>query len=290
MTDTPRRLIDWHMHVWLPEHLGREWIDDLSRNYPGGDSPMIESARFEDIDRARAQAGVEQAIVIGNITRHLGACVPNEFIAEYVERDRGSTVGFASVDPNDADAVDQLRYARNTLGLRGLKLAPPYQAFHPHGPEAMAVYRAASELGMPVMFHQGAVFARRGVLEYANAALLDLVAREFPQTPIIVAHMGQPWYFETVALMYKHRNVFADLSARFHRPWQLHNMLLTAIDYGVTDRVLFGSDFPVTDTQFCLDAFRDLSARTGHRLPPIPDELVDQIIYERPLSLVGLDA
>ncbi|MBS1678239.1 MAG: amidohydrolase [Actinobacteria bacterium] len=289
MTDDGRQLIDWHMHVWLPEHLGREWVADLSRNYGGDDSPMIEQAHFEDIEAGRAAAGVEKAIVIGNITRHLGVEVPNEFIAEYVERDPAHTVGLAGVDPNDADAADQLRYARETLGLRGLKLAPPYQAFHPHAPEALELYGLASDLGMPVMFHQGAVFARRGILEYANAALLDLVARDFPELKIIVAHMGQPWYFETVALMYKHRNVFADLSARFHRPWQLHNMLLAAMDYGVTDRILFGSDFPVTDTQFCLDAFRNINTLTEGKLPEIPAGLIEEIIYERPFSLVGLE-
>ncbi len=289
MSEGGRQLIDWHMHVWLPEHLGQEWISDLSRNYGGEESPMIGAARFEDIDASRAASGVEKVIVIGNITRHLGVEVPNEFLAEYVARDPATTVGFAQVDPNDDDAVDQLRYARETLGLRGLKLSPPYQAFHPHSPEALKVYGAAAELGMPVMFHQGAVFARRGILEYANAALLDLVARDFPELKIIVAHVGQPWYFETVALMYKHRNVFADLSARFHRPWQLHNILLSAIDYGVTDRILFGSDFPVTDTQYCLDAFRNINQLTEGRLPEIPAELIEQIVYERPFSLVGLE-
>jgi predicted TIM-barrel fold metal-dependent hydrolase len=215
--------------------------------------------------------------------------IPNEFVAEYVERDPATTIGFASVDPNDPQAVDKLRYAVETLGLRGLKLSPPYQNFHPHSPEAEAVYRAVAELGIPMMFHQGAVFMPRGVLEVASPVLLDKVAREYPETRIIVAHAGQPWYAETVALMYKHRNVFADLSARFHRPWQLHNILLAAIDYKVADRILFGTDFPVSTPAFCVEQFRAINERTGDRLPPIPADLVEDVLHNRPWSLLGLE-
>jgi predicted TIM-barrel fold metal-dependent hydrolase len=282
-----RRLIDWHLHVWLEEHLGPEWGPELQSRYDG--QPVGEMASFEQADEARREAGVDVAVVIALTSRHLRMSIPNEFVAEYVARDPASTIGFASVDPNSPRAVDELRDAATTLGLKGLKLSPPYQDFHPHAPEAMRVYAAAAELGLPVMFHQGAVFMPRGVLEVANPALLDKVAREFPDLRIIVAHAGQPWYAETVALMYKHRNVFADLSARFHRPWQLHNILLAAIDYRVADRILFGTDFPVLRPQYCVDALRAINETTGGRLPPIPPQLIEQIIHERPLSLLGLD-
>jgi predicted TIM-barrel fold metal-dependent hydrolase len=274
------------MHVWLPEHLGPEWGPELESRYGG--EPVGDMASFELADEARAEAGVKRAVAIALTSPHLRMSIPNEFIAEYVERGAGTTVGFASVDPNDPQAVDKLRYAVDTLGLRGLKLSPPYQAFHPHAPEAMRVYEAADELGLPVMFHQGAVFMPRGVLEVANPALLDKVARDFPELRIVVAHAGQPWYTETVALMYKHRNVFADLSARFHRPWQLHNILLAAIDYKVADRILFGTDFPVLRPRYCVDELRAINERTGDRLPPIPADLIESILYQRPLSLLGL--
>jgi predicted TIM-barrel fold metal-dependent hydrolase len=94
---------------------------------------------------------------------------------------------------------------------------------------------------------------------------------------------------ETVMLMRKNENVFADLSARFHRPWQLYNGLRTAIEYKVTDRLLFGSDFPVMTTREAARAFQAVNDwGEGVRLPPIPLELIDAILYERPLELLGL--
>ena len=89
--------------------------------------------------------------------------------------------------------------------------------------------------------------------------------------------------------MRKNENVFADLSARFHRKWQLYNGLRSAIEYRVTDRLLFGSDFPVTTTRAAARAFQAINDwEDGVRLPPIPPEVIDQILYERPLELLGL--
>ena len=56
----------------------------------------------------------------------------------------------------------------------------------------------------------------------------------------------------------------------------------------MTDRLLFGSDFPVM-TQAAADAFRAINDwEDGVRLPPIPPDLIEQILYERPLELLGL--
>jgi predicted TIM-barrel fold metal-dependent hydrolase len=282
-----RALVDWHMHVWLPEHLhGPEWGDQLDARFA---DPLSERGRFEDADEARREAGVEYAVCVALVSNRLGMNIPNEFVAEYVERNRATTVGLASVDPTDPQAPDQLRYAIETLGLRGLKLSPPYQGFHAHAPEADAVYAVAAELGLPVMWHQATVFPRRGVLEWAYPSLLDKVARDYPDMPHILAHGGQPWYWETAALMAKHPNVWTDISACFGRPWQLQNILVAAIEYGVADRILFGTDFPLLRPQFCVETLRGLNEANGHRLPDVPAALVEQILYERPLSLLGLE-
>jgi predicted TIM-barrel fold metal-dependent hydrolase len=279
-----RKLIDWHMHVWRSEHLGPEWGGQLQARYK---EPVGDLATFERVDAAREEAGIEAAVMIALKSRLLNMDIPNEFIAEYVRTRPDTTVGIASVDPNDVTAVDELRYAINTLGLQGLKLSPPYQGFHPHSPEAWRVFQAADDLGLPITFHQGSVFTRRGVLEYANPVLLDKVARTFSNIRIVVAHVGQPWYAEVVAMMYKHDNMFADISARFHRPWQLHNILLAARDYRVADRILFGSDFPVLTPAFCVSQLRRLNELNEGRLPTLPAEFIDELLYERPLSLVG---
>jgi predicted TIM-barrel fold metal-dependent hydrolase len=280
-----RPFVDWHSHIWLPEHLGPEWGRELDSHYTHVPS---EHGTPGEHRAAMDRAGVSHAVVLALTSRHLSVDVPNEFVAEYVATDPGRLVGFASVDPNDPDAPARLRYAVGDLGLRGVKLAPPYQDFHPHSDEAWAVYRAADALGAVVMFHQGAVSHRRGVLDHAQPLLLDRVAREFPELRIVIAHMGQPWPHEVVPLLRKHPNVYADLSARCTRPWQLKGILLAALDYGVQHKLLFGSDFPTFDPGEHARALLSVNdGDPGGR--PVPADVLDAIVHSRPLSLLGLD-
>ncbi len=280
--------IDWHSHVWRSEHLEPEWGPELDANVAPAPAPSA-LGHYDSHLRAMDAAGIDVAIVLALVSCHVELEIPNEYVADFVRANPTRAIGFASVDPNDPQAVDKLRYAATDLGLRGLKLSPPYQGFHPHSPEAWRVYEAAAELGLVVTFHQGGVFLRRGFLEYAYPSLLDRVARSFPTMKMIIAHVGQPWVPETVAVMFKNPNVFTDLSARYGRPWQLYGILMNLLDYGVWDRVLFGSDFPIYEPEDCLARFRTMGREPTNGLAPIDPALIDSIIEQRPLSLLGLD-
>ena len=113
---------------------------------------------------------------------------------------------------------------------------------------------------------------------------------DHPQLKIIVAHFGQPYMEQTAIVMRKNPNVFADLSARYHRPWQLYNGLMIAQEYRVADRLLFGSDFPVRTPKKAIEEFRALNEwGEGLAMPRIPDALIESILYERPLSMLGIE-
>ena len=120
-------------------------------------------------NEAMRHAGITKCLIVGLRSNHLGLQIPNEYIADAVRHFQGTAIGLASVDPNSSNARDQVIHAATELQLRGLKLSPPYQAFHPHSPEAYRIYDAAADQGMFFMFHQGAVTHRRGVLEVAPA-------------------------------------------------------------------------------------------------------------------------
>lgn len=236
-------LTDWHSHIWDPENLGLEFAAAIDGHYvhkpSHGGTP---EAHWEAMERA----GIDECVIIALTSDHLGVSIPNEAVADYARTWDGKAVAVASVDPNRSSAAAELRET-HAMGMRGVKLAPPYQNFHPHSPEAYSVYEVAAELGMFMIFHQGGVSVPRGVLEVAQPVLLDRVARDFPDTTIIVAHMGQPWHHEVVPLLRKHPRMYADLSARCSRTSQLRRILRDLNDYDLIPKVLWGSDFPTFD-------------------------------------------
>ncbi|MBM3574032.1 MAG: amidohydrolase, partial [Alphaproteobacteria bacterium] len=230
-------IIDWHTNLKMPQY-GLESADFHKRVLP---TQKGDPASF---DQHVASVAEKFVIITLNFPR-LGQQVPNEFVTEHVKRHRGRAVGLACVDPYEAQAPKKLEHAIRELGLRGLKCSPVYGGFHPWCQEAWALYEVCNRLNVPILWHQSAAYAQNAMHEYGNPTLLDRIARTNPKMKMIVAHLGQPWMQECIVLMRKHPQVFADLSARFHRKWQLFNGLMVALEYGVTDRLLFGSDFPL---------------------------------------------
>ena len=276
-----RQLIDWHTHTWKPEHMTAQARSDMKvHGVIGGE------ATPEDHKRSVVEGGAEKFVVINAPVRAYKK-IPNDFIADYVAQYPGQAVGFASVDPNDPTAAEEFERSVTDLGLQGLKVSPVYQGFDPWSPEAWELYYLANKYDVPVMFHMGGMYDPNGTLEWGNPLRLDKVGRAFPDLRIIVAHFGQPNMQETAMLMRKNTNVFTDLSARFHRKWQLYNGLMVAIEYKVTDRILFGSDFPVMTTMDAVNAFKNINDwGEGINLPKIPLDLIDEIIYNRPFDLL----
>jgi uncharacterized protein len=236
-----------------------------------------------------AVQAVEHAVVLAFMAPAVGFVVPNEYVAEYVGQHREKLIGFASVDPREADAPAELRDAVGRLGLEGLKLGPIYQHFDPLSERAFAVYAVAEELGLPVIWHQGTTFVRDAPLEWARPMTLDAVARHFPRLRIVIAHLGHPWIEEAMATIRKHPNLFADISALESRPWQYYNGLVAAIEYGVESKLLFGTDYPFSTVERTLDGLRGINDLVkGTALPKIPSELIDAIIERPTLALLGL--
>ena len=237
-------------------------------------------------------AGVDRAVLVALDARPAGYHTSNEAVGWMVKQDPRRIVGFASVDPNLQDAPDQLERAVQDHGLRGLKLAPMYQFFAPDAPAVYSLYERALRLGLPILIHQGTSYlGRRAPLEDSLPWRLDRVAREYPELKIVIAHLGYPWGPDVVALMRKHDNVYADCSALGLRRAFLHRTLVDAYEYGVLDKVFFGSDYP----GFGSISFRDIvlgmaKLTEGTSLPGIPEENLRALVDRDSLAVLGVKA
>jgi hypothetical protein len=278
-------IVDCHTHLWRTEHWSEEMIREAAR--ARGRPPEI---HLEDADHWAAVAPVDRAIVFGFHTRHLGLVVPNDLVADYVRCHPEKLIGFACLDPNEPDHLDEMHRAFEDLKLRGLKLAPIYQNYHPMDERMQPVYAYCQQRGLPILIHQGTTFPRRAPLKYALPIQLEDVALAYPELRLVIAHMGHPWIDETVVLIRKHPHLYADISALYYRPWQFYNALISAVEYGVADKLLFGSDFPFTTPAESIRGLRNVNrvaARTN--LPRVPGDVISGILERPSLHLLGLE-
>jgi hypothetical protein len=76
-------------------------------------------------------------------------------------------------------------------------------------------------------------------------------------------------------------NVWADVSACHYRPWRFWQAMATAWEYGVTHKLLLGSDFPSGTLDNVIDGLRRVNEPVaGTRLPHIPGEVIESIVSE----------
>ena len=214
----------------------------------------------------------------------------NNAVAEFVSEHDGRVIGFMSVHPDDPNALREIDRCANDLGLRGIKLGLNYQRADLLGERAYAIYRRAEALKLPILFHMGTSPVRFAPLEEAYPLYVDRIAIACPDLKIVMAHMGHPWFQDTIVVIRKHPNVYADISALFYRPWSMYNGLRLATEWSVLHKLLLGSDYPIaTPAETIAGTMRVNAILEGTQLPRVPEEQLDQIIHRDSLSLLGLN-
>ncbi len=102
--------------------------------------------------------------------------------------------------------------------------------------------------------------------------------------------MGHPWFDETIAVVRRHRHVYADVSALVSRRWLLYNALVQAVEYRVEHKLLFGTDFPFFTARETIDGLRSMTGDAfGPTLPVVDPDVVEAIIHRPSLELLGID-
>ena len=285
-------IVDCFTHTWDSDaKLGR-CIPRNEHSKSASPPPGVSDDEAGCERHLAASEPVDATIVLGFKSRYLDADIGNDRVAAYVTSHRDRLIGFAGIDPsNPTEAMDDMARANEELAMPGLAVAPAAQDYHPTDSRAMRVYAEAARRGMPILFHTGIHLSAATKLEYAQPVLLDEIARELPDLRLVVAHMGYPWVHETIALLAKHSNVYTDISWLLHQPWQAYQALLSAYQYGVMEKLLFGSGFPAAFASHCIEDLYSINHLVhGTNLPTIPREQLRGIVERDSLSLLGLSA
>ena len=278
-------IVDVHTHLWQDvDQLGKQLAAQLRRRFGGQGEQLLATT---DAHTAAMQV-VDASIVLGYRSRYAEAEELDALIASYVSSQSGRAVGFAGIDPLDRGAVRQLDELA-AMHFSGVVISPAEQDCHPAHTQAMAVYEKCQDLAMPVMVHHGMHLSPAAKLEYARPALFDEVASTFPELTLILTNAGHPWPDETLTMIAKHAGLYTELGGLIGQPWTLYNFLARAHQADATDRVLFGSDFPLHTPQDAATAIYSINRfAQGTGLPSVPRQKLSRIVERDTLATLGL--
>lgn len=125
-----------------------------------------------------------------------------------------------------------------------------YAGISPDDPQMYPYYRLAIEYNLLVGIHTGLAGPDHGCPDFdstmGNPALIEPVLLKFPNLKIWLMHAGGPYHEETIALMNKYPQVYADISVLCNPdivPSEVFKeQLKNFIREGLEDRIMFGSD------------------------------------------------
>lgn len=279
-------IVDIHSHAWeYPRHFGDDFRAQAKRARAG-----VEVDLTVKYDEYRASSPDDTVtIVFGGKAKLSGMWVEDDYIARYVAQDSKRLIGFLSVDPTQPRWQDELKRGHQELGLRGVKLLSMYAGFNPDDRMLDPLWQYVSDHKLPTLLHTGTTFISQAPLDCTLPRRLDPVAIRYPDAKIIMAHLGHPYEGECIAVIRKHPNVFADISALHYRPFQLYHSLMLVQEYGVWGKLLFGTDYPFTNINDTIGGLHKLNSMLeGTAFPRLNDAEMSAMIHRDSLALLGL--
>lgn len=231
-------VIDAHAHIY-PDKIASKAVEAVGDFY---NITMYGNGTAAHLLEAKDRAPITHFIVHSVATTPHAVTAINDFIAAQC-REHPEFIGFAAMHQDFADPEAELSRAVE-LGLHGVKLHPDTQHVDLDDPRLMDVYEICQAKGLSVVLHTGDYR-----YDYSHPRRLVNVLRAFPDLVVDAAHFGC-WSryevgYDVLHEVAMNERVFLDESSSQWFLGQRRTLELTRM-WG-TDRIMFGSDFPMWD-------------------------------------------
>ena len=156
--------------------------------------------------------------------------------------------------------------------IKALKIYSGYEHYYPYDQKYQKVYDTCVEFDIPVMFHTGDTYSEKGKLRFARPLNLDEVAVDNPELKMVMCHLGNPWIQDAQEVIYKNKNVYADVSGlvvgSFDHFFEkmIKEKVAELINYaGEPKYLLYGTDWPISSMDSYLNFVAKLKIKNEYR-------------------------
>ncbi len=148
-------------------------------------------------------------------------------IQKIVEKSNGRVIGAAGYNPfHIEESLREIEKAVKEYGFKFAYLHCMSFGLAPNDKRIYPLYAKCNELGIPVSMQVGHSAEPMPSMN-GNPMYADEVALHFPNLKINLSHSGWPWFREWCDLVWKHPNVYGDISAYMPKnlePFQIEFM------------------------------------------------------------------
>lgn len=263
------KIFDTHVHIY-PDKIAEKASDTIGKFY---DINMTSNGTIGNLNAICNKSHIDKCLVHSVATTHEQVVKINDFIIGSVKENPDRFVGFCtlhpSMDVNETEAEIERIIA---AGLKGVKLHPDFQKFNIDDKHAMEMYEIIDGR-IPILFHVG-----DNRYSFSSPERLRKAAKRFPRQIMIGAHLGgyRQWEMGAKCLA-DLPNVYVDESSSL--PFLTPEKAKEYITAFGTDKVFFGTDYPMWDAKSELERFDRLDFGDDDR---------EKILYKNISSLLGV--
>lgn len=260
-------IIDAHTHIF-------------GRNLEGSAKKLL---------RSMDNAGIDKSAIFASFTTGIN----NESAIQISKKysDRFFAVGYASPFKSNT-LVEHVTKLLEEGKIRALKFYLGYEYYYPNDFALLSKYfKVLQETGFPAIFHTGDTYSadKKAKLKFAHPLAIDDVAVAFPKLKIIIAHLGNPWMMDAAAVVYKNKNVFADISGLVYGDFKHQDTSYLSRRLGwevrcyleTLNKLIFGSDYPIANQKSYVAFAKDL-------LSTLSDEEKENMMFKNAYNLFKL--
>src|SRR3989442_9627768 len=196
-----------------------------------------------------------------------GVPLPNDEVIRLCRKSRGILAPVITSEPTAKEVKAAVKLAEeNRRVVKAFKVRLGYVKASAESPVFDRLYDYAESEGLPVLFHTGDTAFSTGDLARSHPLTLDGLANKREELIMILCHFGNPWFEDVAELIYKHPNVYADISgliiggayAEKYAEWLVKKISEAIYFAAGAQKVIFGTDYPVTKHSETLNLVRRL--------------------------------
>jgi predicted TIM-barrel fold metal-dependent hydrolase len=250
-------IIDCHVHV-----NGYESLKNLSLD-----------ERIRALSDTMQANKIDQAIIISSYKINEERPSTSQILDSVKNYDNIHVVAGFSIDNHDEkNIIEEYRQYLKNGKIKGLKIYPGYEHYYPYDPKYQKVIDLCVEYDVPLMIHTGDTYTPHGKVRFAHPINVDDVAVDNPDLKIIICHLGNPWFLDCQEVIYKNKNVYADISGlvlgdftEFYEKY-LVGKITDFLNYaGEPEYILYGTDWPISSIKSYLQFVSKLDLNNEER-------------------------
>jgi len=265
------KIIDIHVH-FFPDKIAEKTIEFLVEEAAHTGAIAYLDGTIADLKKAMQEAKIDLAVNQPIATKPSQVKSINQWCLEIQDE---QIISFGTIHPEFDDIKGEIRWLSEN-GIKGIKLHPDYQEFHPDDSSVYPIYEAICEEDMIILFHAGIDIGRYPPV-YCTPQNLVNVLDDFPTMKIIASHMGSYQLWDDVERFLLGRELYFDTSYSIdYMPIEKFMYLMEAHGY---DKILFGTDSPWKDLEKEVEKISSLE---------IPEHIKEDIFWKNSAKLLEL--